>query len=99
MLVGAALFLAGFLSSGVVSRLRRPKAPKPVEPICGCTDHLAVHDRETGKCFAVHQVRIKVPGKYDKVESLPCACRQYVGPEPLYLHWTPPMALPESDTK
>lgn len=101
MLVGAALFLAGFVSSGVVSRLRRPKPPKLVEPICGCTHHLAKHDRETGECHAVVDKRRPMykNGGLSHYEDVLCTCRQYVGPEPFYLSWTPPMALPESDTK
>ncbi|WP_042407284.1 hypothetical protein [Streptacidiphilus carbonis] len=59
-------------------------ANRPPEPVCGCTHHLAKHDR-SGKC---HEV-VEAPTAWDaarkplKYEARPCNCQQYIGPEPL----------------
>lgn len=36
------------------------KAIPPPEALCGCGDHFALHDRETGECLAVHTERFKI---------------------------------------
>ncbi|WP_354643744.1 hypothetical protein [Kitasatospora camelliae] len=59
-------------------------ANRPPEPVCGCTHHLAKHDKQ-GKC---HEV-VEAPTAWDadrkplRYEARPCNCQQYVGPEPL----------------
>jgi hypothetical protein len=59
-------------------------ANRPPEPICGCTHHLAKHDKH-GKC---HEV-VEAPTAWDadrkplQFEARPCNCQQYIGPEPL----------------
>jgi len=59
-------------------------ANRPPEPVCGCTHHLAKHDR-TGKC---HEV-VEAPTAWDserkptEYSAQPCNCQQYIGPEPL----------------
>ncbi|MFC1417665.1 hypothetical protein [Streptacidiphilus cavernicola] len=59
-------------------------ANRPPEPVCGCTHHLAKHDR-AGKC---HEV-VEAPTAWDserkptEYAARPCTCQQYVGPEPL----------------
>jgi hypothetical protein len=59
-------------------------AHKPPEPVCGCTHHLAKHDRQ-GKC---HET-VEVPTAWDEnkrpvsFEPGVCNCQQYVGPQPL----------------
>jgi hypothetical protein len=59
-------------------------AARPPEPICGCTHHLAKHDKQ-GKC---HEV-VEVPTAWDadrkpvRFEPGTCNCQQYVGPQPL----------------
>ncbi|WP_329562634.1 hypothetical protein [Kitasatospora sp. NBC_01266] len=59
-------------------------ATRPPEPVCGCTHHLAKHDKQ-GKC---HEV-VEAPAAWDaerkplRYEARPCNCQQYVGPEPL----------------
>ncbi len=59
-------------------------AQRPPEPVCGCTHHLAKHDKQ-GKC---HET-VDAPVEWDeekrpvRYESRQCNCQQYVGPEPL----------------
>ncbi|MFE6738945.1 hypothetical protein [Streptomyces tubercidicus] len=59
-------------------------AQKPPEPVCGCTHHLAKHDKK-GKC---HE-RVEVPVAWDadhkpvQYEAGQCTCQQYIGPQPL----------------
>jgi hypothetical protein len=59
-------------------------ANKPPEPVCGCTHHLAKHDKQ-GKC---HEM-VEVPTAWDaerkpvSYEPRRCNCQQYVGPQPL----------------
>ncbi|MDF9814074.1 hypothetical protein M2266_003305 [Streptomyces sp. SPB162] len=59
-------------------------ANRPPEAICGCTHHLAKHDKQ-GKCHEVVQAPTawdaeKKPVSY---EARPCNCQQYIGPRPL----------------
>ena len=59
-------------------------AGRPPEPVCGCTHHLAKHDKQ-GKCHEVVEAPVawdedKKPVRY---EPRPCNCQQYIGPEPL----------------
>ncbi|MFF4605789.1 hypothetical protein ACFY12_23995 [Streptomyces sp. NPDC001339] len=59
-------------------------ANRPPEPVCGCTHHLAKHDK-AGRC---HEV-VEAPTAWDaerkplRYEPRPCNCQQYIGPEPL----------------
>jgi hypothetical protein len=59
-------------------------ASRPPEPICGCTHHLAKHDKQ-GMC---HEV-VEIPTSWDadrkpvRFEPGRCNCQQYVGPQPL----------------
>ncbi|MFB7667837.1 hypothetical protein ACFC1R_28600 [Kitasatospora sp. NPDC056138] len=70
----------------IADRQRREleAAKRPPEPICGCTHHLAKHDR-TGRC---HE-QVECPAAWDadrkpvRYEPRPCNCQQYIGPEPL----------------
>ncbi|SCE39490.1 hypothetical protein GA0115240_15683 [Streptomyces sp. DvalAA-14] len=65
-------------------RLALEAAGRPPEPVCGCTHHLAKHDKQ-GKC---HEV-VEVPTAWDadrkpvSFEPGTCNCQQYVGPQPL----------------
>ncbi|MFH8789769.1 hypothetical protein [Streptomyces roseoverticillatus] len=59
-------------------------ASKPPQPICGCTHHLAKHDKQ-GKCHESVETPVawdaeKKPTAY---ELRQCNCQQYVGPQPL----------------
>jgi hypothetical protein len=59
-------------------------AGRPPEPICGCTHHLAKHDKQ-GRC---HEA-VEVPTAWDadrkptEFTTGTCNCQQYVGPQPL----------------
>lgn len=59
-------------------------ANRPPEPVCGCTHHLAKHDRQ-GRC---HE-EVEAPTAWDadrrplQYEARQCNCQQYIGPEPL----------------
>jgi hypothetical protein len=59
-------------------------AKRPPEPVCGCTHHLAKHDK-SGRC---HET-VQAPTAWDserkpiRYEPQPCNCQQYIGPEPL----------------
>lgn len=65
-------------------RLALEESHKPPEPVCGCTHHLAKHDRQ-GKC---HE-RVEVATAWDenrkpkRYEPAQCNCQQYIGPQPL----------------
>ncbi|UGY92850.1 hypothetical protein [Streptomyces gobiensis] len=64
------------------------RPPEPPEPVCGCTHHLAIHDKQ-GMCHAV----VEVPTGWDAdhkplaYEPGMCRCQQYVGPQPLSQVW------------
>ncbi|GAB7105795.1 hypothetical protein JCM4814A_41090 [Streptomyces phaeofaciens JCM 4814] len=70
-------------------------ANQPPEPVCGCTHHLAKHD----KAGACHET-VATPTLWDadrkplQYESRPCNCQQYVGPEPLSLVFAPEITDP-----
>lgn len=88
LLAGAGIFLAGMIAGRVWPARRRK--PKPVTPVCGCTHHRSVHDSKTGACHAA----VRNLMRYDENEMpvyqmLPCACRQYTGPEPLPEYYAP----------
>lgn len=59
-------------------------ADRGPEPVCGCTHHLAKHDK-SGRC---HET-VEVPTAWDAdkkpthYEPGTCNCQQYVGPQPL----------------
>ncbi|MFD9687067.1 hypothetical protein ACFWXO_15080 [Kitasatospora sp. NPDC059088] len=65
-------------------RVALEAAGRPPEPVCGCTHHLAKHDKQ-GRC---HEV-VEAPTGWDadrrpvSYEPRQCNCQQYVGPEPL----------------
>lgn len=59
-------------------------ASKPPQPVCGCTHHLAKHDKQ-GRC---HE-SVELPSAWDadkkptSYERGQCNCQQYIGPQPL----------------
>jgi hypothetical protein len=67
-------------------------ANRPPEPVCGCTHHLAKHDKQ-GKC---HEV-VEVPTAWDSdkkplnYQPGQCNCQQYVGPQPLSQVYAEPL--------
>ncbi|WP_329064494.1 hypothetical protein [Streptomyces sp. NBC_01429] len=65
-------------------RLALEEAHKQPEPVCGCSHHLAVHDRQ-GKCHEDVEAPVewdeeKKPLRYERRQ---CNCQQYIGPQPL----------------
>lgn len=65
-------------------RLALEESHKPPEPVCGCSHHLAKHDKQ-GKCHENVEVATawdenKKPKRYELAQ---CNCQQYVGPQPL----------------
>lgn len=63
---------------------RKVKAPKPVQPICGCTHHHSFHDPKTGECHGTFRRRLYGSSGADLgLRDNPCTCRQYTGPQPL----------------
>ncbi|MEU9080625.1 hypothetical protein ACFYUY_37845 [Kitasatospora sp. NPDC004745] len=77
-------------------RLALEAAHRPPEPVCGCTHHLAKHDKQ-GRC---HEV-VEAPTAWDaerrplQFEARDCNCQQYVGPEPLGTVFAPEIVAPE----
>lgn len=59
-------------------------AGRPPEPVCGCTHHLAKHDKQ-GKCHEIVEVPTAWDAERKPVSYQPgtCNCQQYVGPQPL----------------
>ncbi|MET8057945.1 hypothetical protein ACWECC_34765 [Streptomyces microflavus] len=72
------------LEAAKQERLALEAAHKSPEPVCGCTHHLAKHDKR-GRC---HE-QVEVPTAWDenkkplRYEAGQCNCQQYVGPQPL----------------
>lgn len=72
------------LQAAQAERREIAAAGRPPEPVCGCTHHLAKHDKQ-GKC---HEA-VEVPTAWDadrkptQYEAGTCNCQQYVGPQPL----------------
>jgi Arc/MetJ-type ribon-helix-helix transcriptional regulator len=72
------------LKAEAADRRALEAANRPPEPVCGCTHHLAKHDKR-GKC---HEA-VQMPSAWDAkrkptaYEAGTCNCQQYVGPQPL----------------
>lgn len=94
--VGAALLVAGFLAG----RFRRPnRTPKEPTYQCTCKHYLSDHDPQTGVCHGTNQQKVYQDGTFRHFDTVPCTCRNYVGPKPLELTYLsmPPLP-PRSDT-
>ncbi|WP_206506441.1 hypothetical protein [Streptomyces chrestomyceticus] len=65
-------------------RLELEAAQRPPEAVCGCTHHLAKHDKQ-GRCHEAVQVPTAWDAEKKPVAYEPgqCTCQQYVGPQPL----------------
>lgn len=104
MIIELAAVAVGGYVGGLLSRRRKPKIPPPPTPICGCTHHYAVHDKDG--CHSSVQVLVergqpttvrtgyggdmrKVVYNHERWEQRKCACRQYTGPEPLPEYYHP----------
>jgi hypothetical protein len=95
VITGALILAAGILAGWLLRSLpARHREPEPVEAVCGCEHHHAMHDPETGHCHA----QVDKPTKYDECgdpvafTKVQCPCRQYSGPEPLPTVFAPGIA-------
>ena len=72
----------GYIPVILVLPRRRHHSPKL---ICGCTHHLAFHDRKTGRCNNYQ------PGVHEAKTGacIQCKCQQYTGPQPLPEYYPP----------
>ncbi|MCC3769430.1 hypothetical protein [Streptomyces sp. UNOC14_S4] len=63
-------------------------ASRPPQPICGCTHHLAKHDKQ-GRCHETVEVPVAWDGekKPTGYGPGPCNCQQYIGPQPLSTYY------------
>lgn len=84
MITGALILAIGILAGWLLRSLpARRKGPKPVEAVCGCRHHHAMHDAGTGHCHA----QVDEPTAYDaygiprSFMKVQCSCRRYSGPE------------------
>lgn len=76
--MGVGVIIGRFLPSG-------NREVNPKKAICGCTHHLAMHDRETTACSATVSVPVYSGSSNNTIQSYkqaPCACQHYVGPKP-----------------
>lgn len=88
LLEGAVIAVGAFLAGQWLPRPHRRgvKAPKPVQPICGCEHNISYHDPKTGECHGM----MKVPSSMSRDSyHKPCTCRQYTGPQPLPEFYAP----------
>jgi hypothetical protein len=93
LIVGAVLLVAGFMA-GRFSR-RRPPAPPPLTPVCGCGHTLSQHDVETHTCYAeLRRDTYDKRGRWSGHAWVPCTCRQYVGPRTIDEVFVPPLLPP-----
>ncbi|MFJ9695535.1 hypothetical protein [Kitasatospora sp. NPDC101183] len=83
------------LEAAHAGRLALAEANRPPEPVCGCTHHLAVHD-DQGRCHEESQTPVAwdADGRPFAYELRACACRRYVGPEPLGTVFAPELVDP-----
>lgn len=76
------------LNAASAGRLALEEASRPPEAICGCTHHLAKHDKQGSTGGRCHEF-VEVPTAWDadkkplSYEREQCHCQQYVGPQPL----------------
>lgn len=98
LLAGAGLLAAGWLAGHLTGRrAERRRLDKPREPICGCTHHLAAHDPKTSECTAAVERQLRNDrNSMAGTDWVECACRRYVGPEPISSVWVPPVAREKS---
>jgi hypothetical protein len=87
MLEGAGILAAGIAAGRLWLRLaRRPSAPAPHQPVCGCGHHRSFHDPEAGRCHSTMKVRSTF-AQDGWIQD--CTCRAYTGPEPLPEFYAP----------
>lgn len=88
MLEGVLTLLVGIIFGRVLPAGRRdPKRPSPTAAICGCGHDLHDHDPESKHCYGTtEKSRYSHIAQMELPEDLPCACRQYIGPNLLPAH-------------
>ncbi|WP_107073068.1 hypothetical protein [Streptomyces rubellomurinus] len=76
-------------------RVALEAANRPPEPVCGCTHHLAKHDRQ-GRCREEQRTAVEWDAELRPLrhELRACTCQQYVGPEPLGTVFAPELVDP-----
>jgi hypothetical protein len=92
LLEGAVIAVGAFLAGQWLPRPRlRRDAPKPPQPVCGCTHHHSFHDPATGQCHGMVEVATHwgAYGDERKWRQDPCTCKVYSGPVPLPEYYAP----------
>ena len=80
MVVGALIFLWGWM----IGRHYRLKAKPPApEPWCLCKHAYGSHDEEHGFCHNSVVITLTQKNGRDVDERVPCSCKRYVGPDPI----------------
>lgn len=78
LIEGAGILLAGMAVGRFwPARRRRPKPPKPVQPVCGCGHHVSFHWEGTGRCH------------HNEQYLNACCCQGYTGPVPMPEYFAP----------
>lgn len=78
MLVGALILFIGIVIGRFSRKKSLPAITRDPEPICGCSHHYALHDRD-GVC---RKQVARTDAAYGK-HYVDCGCQRYTGPEPL----------------
>ena len=87
LLEGAVIAVGAFVAGQWLPRPRRRgvKAPKPVQPICGCEHHHSYHDPKTGECHNRRSLGYWAGASHFE----DCTCAQYSGPQPMPEFYAP----------
>lgn len=90
LIIGAVILLAGILIGRFLPGPGRSgrSALEEAKPLCGCGHAPSFHD-EKGRCHALNEVARWDRGKWAGIESVPCSCQKYTGPEPLPAFYAP----------
>ncbi|MGW0231551.1 hypothetical protein ACWDWO_24860 [Actinopolymorpha singaporensis] len=88
--IGAVILLVGILIGRFLPGWGRPRRStlEEVKPLCGCGHASSFHE-ERGRCHALVEVARWDQGKWAGIESVPCSCQKYAGPEPLPAFYAP----------
>jgi hypothetical protein len=94
VITGALILLLGTALGWLLRSLpARRKDPKPIEAVCGCKHHHALHSPETGACNgSVTVSKYNTRGDWAGQEYHPCGCLRYSGPEPIPSLYAPEIA-------
>lgn len=95
MITGALILLLGTALGWFLRSLpARRKGPKPIEALCGCEHHHAMHDAGTGHCHSQvdEPLTYNACGSPTSFRKVQCPCRRYSGPEPIPSLYAPEIA-------